>query len=93
VKDQPQSPLETAVFWTEYVIRHNGATHMKSAAVDMPWWQVHLLDVYAVIFAVLFAMLYIQWKIIKWCFCRKRKYVSSRTSEARRHKNGKTKKQ
>jgi glucuronosyltransferase len=93
VKDQPQSPLETAVFWTEYVIRHNGAPHMKSAAVNMPWWQVHLIDVYAAIFTVLFASLYIKWKLIKWCCCRKRKSVASRKSEARRSKNGKTKKQ
>ncbi|XP_059480751.1 UDP-glycosyltransferase UGT5-like isoform X2 [Neocloeon triangulifer] len=49
VWDQPQTPLERAVFWTEYVLRHNGAPHLRSAAVDLEWYQVHLLDVYAVL--------------------------------------------
>jgi len=27
--DQPQTPLERAVFWTEYVIRHNGILNQR----------------------------------------------------------------
>ena len=27
-KDQPIDPLENAVWWTEYVIRHKGAPHL-----------------------------------------------------------------
>lgn len=30
LRDQIASPLETAVFWTEYVLRHNGAFHLQS---------------------------------------------------------------
>ncbi|XP_057663227.1 uncharacterized protein LOC130898167 [Diorhabda carinulata] len=44
-KDRPLPPLETAVYWTEYVVRHKGASFMKSAAVDMPFYQYYLLDV------------------------------------------------
>ncbi|XP_022185113.2 UDP-glycosyltransferase UGT5 isoform X2 [Nilaparvata lugens] len=46
-RDRPQSPLETAVYWTEYVIRHKGAPHLRSAAVDLTWYQYLLLDVIA----------------------------------------------
>lgn len=46
-KDRPMSPLDTAVYWTEYVIRHKGAHHLKTAAVHMPWYQYLLLDVIA----------------------------------------------
>ncbi|PSN29898.1 hypothetical protein C0J52_27059, partial [Blattella germanica] len=49
-QDQPLTPLETAVFWTEYVIRHKGAPHMHSAALDLSWYQYFLLDVIAVLF-------------------------------------------
>ncbi|KAJ9582124.1 hypothetical protein L9F63_003538, partial [Diploptera punctata] len=49
-QDRPQSPLDTAIFWTEYIIRHGGAQHMKSAAVDLSVFQYYLLDVLAVIF-------------------------------------------
>ncbi|XP_046669124.1 UDP-glucosyltransferase 2-like [Homalodisca vitripennis] len=43
--DQPLNPLQTAVFWTEYVIRHNGSKHLLSPAFTLPWYQAALLDV------------------------------------------------
>lgn len=43
--DRPQKPLETAVYWTEYVLRHKGAHHMRSGALDLAWYQYYLLDV------------------------------------------------
>ncbi|KAJ9589786.1 hypothetical protein L9F63_027954, partial [Diploptera punctata] len=48
-RDRPQSALDTAVFWTEYVIRHGGAPQMRSAALDLSNIQYLLLDVIAVI--------------------------------------------
>uniref|UniRef100_A0A1B6H914 UDP-glucuronosyltransferase n=1 Tax=Homalodisca liturata TaxID=320908 RepID=A0A1B6H914_9HEMI len=53
--DRPQSPLDTAVYWTEYVIRHGGAPHLQSAAVHLTWYQYYLLDVIAVCLAALAA--------------------------------------
>ncbi|XP_028168266.1 UDP-glucuronosyltransferase 2B2-like [Ostrinia furnacalis] len=44
-QDQPQSPLERAVWWTEYVIRHSGARHMRSPAANMPWHKYYMLDI------------------------------------------------
>jgi glucuronosyltransferase len=44
-RDRPQTAMDTAIFWTEYVIRHRGAAHLRSAAVDLPWYQYLLLDV------------------------------------------------
>ncbi|CAH2230251.1 jg20001 [Pararge aegeria aegeria] len=32
INDQPQTPLELAVWWTEYVLRHGGAKHLRSEA-------------------------------------------------------------
>jgi glucuronosyltransferase len=49
LNDQPQTPLERAVYWTEYVIRHKGARHLRSAAVDLSWYQYLLLDVMLVL--------------------------------------------
>lgn len=42
--------IDTAVFWTEYVIRHGG-TNIRSHAMDLSWWQIALLDVYATLFS------------------------------------------
>lgn len=43
-RDQPQSPLERAVFWVEYVLRHGGAEHLRIAARDMSFIQLYFLD-------------------------------------------------
>jgi glucuronosyltransferase len=43
--DQPLTPLEQAVYWKEYVIRHKGAPHLRSAVLDLAWYQYFLLDV------------------------------------------------
>lgn len=50
--DRPMFPLDTAIFWTEYVIRHRGAPHLRSTARDLSWYQYLLLDVSAVLLSV-----------------------------------------
>ncbi|KAF5287797.1 hypothetical protein FQA39_LY15733 [Lamprigera yunnana] len=47
-RDQPVDSLEKAVWWTEYVIRHKGAKHLRSPLLDIPTYQYYLLDVMAV---------------------------------------------
>lgn len=64
-KDRPLSPLDTAIFWTEYVIRHGGAPQMRSAAVGLAWYQYFLLDVIAVLFLTVVAVLLIFYVIVK----------------------------
>jgi glucuronosyltransferase len=44
--------METAIFWTEYVIRHKGAPHLRSAGADLPWYQYLLLDVQIVLILI-----------------------------------------
>ncbi|KAJ9601563.1 hypothetical protein L9F63_000306, partial [Diploptera punctata] len=75
-KDQPLTPLQQAVFWTEYIIRHKGAPHMRSAALDLTWYQYFLLDVIAVLILASLTILIILFVIIRAIFrlvCRKSK--------------------
>lgn len=65
-RDQPLSPLDTAIYWTEYVARHKGAPHLRSAGLDLSFFAYHSLDV----FAALLAALYLVWRLIKCVFCR-----------------------
>ncbi|KAJ8733177.1 hypothetical protein PYW08_001475 [Mythimna loreyi] len=44
VQDAPQSPLERAVWWTEYVLRHGGAKHLRSPSANISWWEYLELD-------------------------------------------------
>lgn len=49
--DRPQSPLETAIFWTEYVIRNKNDSKemLKSPKIHLNFYQTYLLDVFAAI--------------------------------------------
>jgi glucuronosyltransferase len=64
-KDEPQSPLNRAVWWAEYVLRHNGAKHLRSAALDLAWYQYLLLDVVAFLFLLVAITVYIWYLILK----------------------------
>ncbi|XP_065722894.2 UDP-glucosyltransferase 2-like [Drosophila suzukii] len=44
-RDQPMSPLKTAVWWTEYVLRHKGAKYMRVEGRDLDFFTYHSLDV------------------------------------------------
>ncbi|KAL0860416.1 hypothetical protein ABMA27_009810 [Loxostege sticticalis] len=57
MKDQPQSPLERAVWWTEYVIRHSGARHLRSPSANMPWYQYFELELVAYLLLGLLTLL------------------------------------
>ncbi|XP_022209988.2 UDP-glucosyltransferase 2 [Drosophila obscura] len=51
-RDQKETPLERAIWWTEYVLRHQGATHLRCASRQLNFMQLHGLDTWAVIGAV-----------------------------------------
>ncbi|KAH8359715.1 hypothetical protein KR093_008468, partial [Drosophila rubida] len=51
-RDQPESSLDRAVWWTEYVIRHKGAPHMRSTSRDLNFFQLHGWDTLAVLLGV-----------------------------------------
>ncbi|XP_014213915.1 UDP-glucuronosyltransferase 2B37-like [Copidosoma floridanum] len=57
-RDAPMSPVNTAIYWVEYVARH-GKDTLRSPIVHMPWWQASLLDVYAFIALMLLVVLYV----------------------------------
>nr|QPA18395.1 UDP-gluconosyltransferase [Trialeurodes vaporariorum] len=44
-KDRLGTAMERAIYWTEYVIRHKGAHHLKPYSVFLPFYQYLLLDV------------------------------------------------
>eukprot|EP00058_Branchiostoma_floridae_P018772 XP_002604261.1 hypothetical protein BRAFLDRAFT_59893 [Branchiostoma floridae] len=69
-RDQPQPPMERAVWWIEHVIKHGGLPHLRARAVDLPWYQYYLLDVTAFLLAVCTAVLGTVWYSCSF-ICRK----------------------
>ncbi|XP_052841007.1 UDP-glucosyltransferase 2 [Drosophila gunungcola] len=56
-RDKPMKPLETAIWWTHYVLRHNGAAHMRVAGRELDFFIYHSLDVLATFFLAFFVTL------------------------------------
>ncbi|XP_048220643.1 UDP-glucuronosyltransferase 2B31-like isoform X2 [Perognathus longimembris pacificus] len=68
--DQPVKPLDRAVFWIEFVMRHKGAKHLRPAVHDLTWLQYHSLDVIGFLLACVAAVTFIFMKGCVLC-CRK----------------------
>ncbi|XP_056636807.1 UDP-glycosyltransferase UGT5-like, partial [Diorhabda sublineata] len=55
--DQPIKQIDEAVFWCEYVIRHKGAQHLRSPALNLRWYQSYYIDIIIFISVVLITLL------------------------------------
>jgi hypothetical protein len=73
LKDMP-SGRETAAFWIDHVIKHGGA-HLRSHAVDMPFYKYFMLDILVVLCIAVSVIIAIAVMICKLCFivCRNSK--------------------
>ncbi|XP_026811755.1 UDP-glucuronosyltransferase 2B2-like isoform X2 [Rhopalosiphum maidis] len=58
-KDRSKSPADSVIYWTEYVLRHNGAPHLKSHVLNQTWYQYFLVDVISTILFIAFFNLFI----------------------------------
>ncbi|AXU41563.1 EGT [Alphabaculovirus altermyunipunctae] len=45
ISDQPMKPLDKAVWYTEHVIRHGGASHLKTKAANVAWHEYLMVGV------------------------------------------------
>ncbi|XP_059233738.1 2-hydroxyacylsphingosine 1-beta-galactosyltransferase [Mustela nigripes] len=44
-KDQPGHPVNRTVYWIDYILRHNGAHHLRAAVHQISFCQYFLLDI------------------------------------------------
>ncbi|XP_048200445.1 UDP-glucuronosyltransferase 1A5 isoform X3 [Perognathus longimembris pacificus] len=85
-KDRPIEPLDLAVFWVEFVMRHKGAPHLRPAAHDLTWYQYHSLDVIGFLLAVVLAVVFTIFKCCAFgcrkCFGKKERAKKSHKAKA-----------
>ncbi|CAG7727294.1 unnamed protein product [Allacma fusca] len=66
--DRPQHPMETAIWWTEYVLRNSkfkeGLPHLKPLGIHQYWYQRRSLDVWGFLLLVLLAGLILLYKAV-----------------------------
>nr|XP_034996104.1 UDP-glucuronosyltransferase 1-1-like isoform X3 [Zootoca vivipara] len=84
--DRPIEPLDLAVHWVEFVMKHKGAPHLRPAAHDLNWIQYHSIDVMAFLLAVVLLALFISLKCCLFC-CRKCFCKSGRMSKKSKSKS------
>ncbi|XP_055304714.1 UDP-glucosyltransferase 2-like [Sitodiplosis mosellana] len=64
-RDQPLTPLETAMHWVKHVAKNKGAPHLKSVAVELPFYKLYNLDVWTFIVGVFALVLFGVIKLIR----------------------------
>lgn len=85
--DNVVHPMDELMYWIEYVCRHDGASHLKSKAVNMSWFSYLLLDLVAAALILLFvAFTFIKF-IVKSLCVRQRKSKSKSNDNTRKKKN------
>ncbi|XP_022114873.2 UDP-glucosyltransferase 2 [Pieris rapae] len=64
--DRPMPPLETSVYWIEYILRHKGGAHLRSPALELSLTQYLLLDVVTISIALTAMTIYILYKLFRY---------------------------
>lgn len=81
VNDSPYDFMDNLVWWTEYIIRHKGAPHLRSNLARQPWYQRCDMDIVVfltiVAFIVVSNVLSLSAKIIVRIYKRQDTYSAS----------------
>lgn len=75
-RDKPMHPLETALYWIEFVMRNKGAAHLRTESYKMPWYSYYSVDVECFLLAILVTLTAAVVGLVRFfCvrLCRKRK--------------------
>ncbi|CAH0400056.1 unnamed protein product [Chilo suppressalis] len=88
LRDQKETPLERAVYWTEYVIRHKGAYHLQSPAKDLNYFQYYMIDVAVIVSLLLLVTFVISFYGLRSLFQNLVRYVQHKEIEKIGKSNG-----
>lgn len=75
-RDRPMHPLDTALFWIEFVMRHKGAAHLRTESYKMPWFSYYSMDVICFLTGVVLLLTLVFVKTVQflcWTVFRRRK--------------------
>ena len=67
ILDTPQPPLEQAVWWLEYLLRHPKNMSMRSPEHELTWAQILLLDVLSLYLLALITVCCLLWALMRCC--------------------------
>nr|XP_017013998.2 LOW QUALITY PROTEIN: UDP-glucosyltransferase 2 [Drosophila takahashii] len=67
-RDRPLTARQSVVYWTEYVLRHQGAYHLQSPLIHMDFVASSNLDVYGIVLLASLSLLILLKIIFKFIF-------------------------
>jgi glucuronosyltransferase len=59
MRDRKQTPSQEGADWIEYALRHDGAPHLTSEAIDLPEYKLHMFDVFIFLVVVVCLVIYL----------------------------------
>ncbi|XP_035737135.1 UDP-glucuronosyltransferase-like isoform X1 [Vespa mandarinia] len=62
--DRPLKPIDVANYWIDFVVKY-GPDALRSPVIDLNWWEIALLDVYAFLILVTVFTVYITIRLIQ----------------------------
>ncbi|EDS33967.1 UDP-glucuronosyltransferase 2B15 [Culex quinquefasciatus] len=89
LRDQPLPPMDMAKYWVNYVLRHDGAEHLRSPAQHLNFVQYNNLDVYGLVALVCALLIFAVKRLVqKLCSCfRSAPQTSQRGGKSKKKKN------
>uniref|UniRef100_A0A3Q1H9D3 UDP-glucuronosyltransferase n=1 Tax=Anabas testudineus TaxID=64144 RepID=A0A3Q1H9D3_ANATE len=82
-RDQPVAPMDQAIFWVEYVMRHKGAPHLRTEAYKMPWYSYYSLDVVLLLLTAVTLLLLSSLAVFRFICCRFRRKIKAKQNSLR----------
>lgn len=80
IRDLPMTAMDTALYWIDYVLKHKGAPHLRSAAQDLKWHELYLLDVIGLLLVLSSAVLLLSFYVTRFIF--RRLFFSAKSAKA-----------
>ncbi|KAH8246347.1 hypothetical protein KR038_001236 [Drosophila bunnanda] len=65
-RDRPLTARESVIYWTEYVLRHQGAYHLQSPLIHMDFVARNNIDVYGAVVFLLLVSCLLLFFIFRW---------------------------
>lgn len=63
-RDQPEKPLNRAVWWIEYVLRHPNPEHLRSPVLKQGSFVSNLFDIILVFAVFIVLMVFVLWGLL-----------------------------
>lgn len=67
IKDVPMTPTQQVTWWTNYILRTNGAKHLRSPAADLSWYELYNVDVWLIACTTSLLLAWLLLKLLVFC--------------------------